>query len=592
MKTILSLACILGIAQFGTAAPVGVQGGEMRVNEATESNQYTSSFAQQSVGLARDGSGVFAFTSEAGDGSGTRVVVRPFNLGEMFAAAEFQANVTTQGNQGLPAVAVRDNGDFAVVWMGNGPDDPEGIFMRLFTADGEALTGEIRVSVNTNRPSSFDDRAWPSVAISPDGNILVTWSADLQDGGLRGVYYRLMSPLGVPLTGELRANAQTSGHQRRSSAAMASDGSFVIAWFGAISGGDAFDVVFRRFDAAGAPMGTDTRANTITAGNQDIQTLAMSPDGRFVLAWNSPDGEVHARQFSAAGVPATGAEFVVNTTVDNLQINPVAAMEDDGSYTIVWESDRQDGSGLGIFAQSFAADGARIGCEFRVNSTTASAQNGAAIATAGDGRRAVVAWTSNLQDGSGRGVYARYFAPPAVEPARQAVCAGASLDLTVPLFESGASYQWMKDGAAIDGATTPTLTLRDFEPADAGYYECEVASACDETSPTRAAGSSVFLRLPAAVISEPSDVEATAGGLLTLTAQGAGIGLTFRWFRDDVPLSDDERISGAESSVLTISPLSERDAGSFRCEVGNACGAVSTRAAVVTVRPFGAWIVR
>lgn len=68
------------------------------------------------------------------------------------------------------------------------------------------------------------------------------------------------------------------------------------------------------------------------------------------------------------------AETRANTYVSNHQTQPSTVVLADGSYVVSWASNGQDGSGYGIYAQRFDADGDKIGAEFRVNSTTAHNQ--------------------------------------------------------------------------------------------------------------------------------------------------------------------------------------------------------------------------
>ena len=42
----------------------------------------------------------------------------------------------------------------------------------------------------------------------------------------------------------------------------------------------------------------------------------------------------------------------------------------DGGFVVTWSSAGQDGSGLGIYGQRYAADGTPVGSEFRVNTYT------------------------------------------------------------------------------------------------------------------------------------------------------------------------------------------------------------------------------
>ena len=107
------------------------------------------------------------------------------------------------------------------------------------------------------------------------------------------------------------------------------------------------------------------------------------------------------------GEPGTrlAGEFQVNTETAVNQRNPAIARDADGDFVVAWQSYGQDGSGDGIYAQRYNADGSAAGGEFLVNTETSGNQFGPAIALDVDGDF-VVAWQSVGQDGSGDGIYA------------------------------------------------------------------------------------------------------------------------------------------------------------------------------------------
>lgn len=78
----------------------------------------------------------------------------------------------------------------------------------------------------------------------------------------------------------------------------------------------------------------------------------------------------------------------------------------------------------------------------------------------------------------------------------------------------------------------------------------------------------------------------------TVTATGHEP-LSFQWFHDGNPLTDDERRSGTTTSSLLISGLEPADAGLYRCVVSNIAGSALSAAATLTVTPapsFQNWI--
>src|SRR5438105_80364 len=66
-----------------------------------------------------------------------------------------------------------------------------------------------------------------------------------------------------------------------------------------------------------------------------------------------------------------GPEFQVNTATDNNQEHASVAADAYGNFVVAWQSDRQDGSGWGVYAQRYNAAGVAQGSESRVNTTTA-----------------------------------------------------------------------------------------------------------------------------------------------------------------------------------------------------------------------------
>src|SRR5687767_5048920 len=113
------------------------------------------------------------------------------------------------------------------------------------------------------------------------------------------------------------------------------------------------------------------------------------------------------RSASPQGGTRLGPEFRVNTFTTGSQFAPHVATDVGGVFVVVWES-LQDGSGNGIFGQRYAGSGVPMGPEFRVNTFTTGNQFGP-VASAEISGSFVVAWVSELQDGSGLGVFGQRY---------------------------------------------------------------------------------------------------------------------------------------------------------------------------------------
>lgn len=235
----------------------------------------------------------------------------------------------------------------------------------------------------------------PAAAISPTGAFVLVWTAADRDGSGDGVYARCFDSQGAPAGASFRVNTTTISDQHFPAVAMDAAGNFVITWSSLLQDGSGYGVYARLYQADGTPRGDEFRVNTHTFDNQNFSAAAMDAAGNFVVVWTSQgqDGDragIFGRRFDAAGNPR-GGEFQVNLTTASNQRYPSVAMDTTGAFTVTWTSQDQDGSGGGIYARRYGPDGAPLGGEILVNTTTLGNQQLSAVAI-GAGGYAVVAW--------------------------------------------------------------------------------------------------------------------------------------------------------------------------------------------------------
>jgi hypothetical protein len=250
--------------------------------------------------------------------------------------------------------------------------------------------------------------------MSADGELVIAWESDGQDGSNLGIYaqrYTLSAgATGVTAEGsEFKVNSETSGQQSSPSAAMDADGDFIIAWESYGQDGSNFGVYGRRYNSSGVAQDSEFQVNTYTTAGQFSAAAAMESNGDFVIVWesNGQDSGTNGVYGQGFTVPL-GSEFHVNTYTTGKQSNAVTAMDADGDFVVVWVSNGQDGSGTGIYAQRYNSSGAPVGIEFRVNTYTTGNQHNPAVAMEDNGDFAI-AWESFDQDTAlSYGIYARY----------------------------------------------------------------------------------------------------------------------------------------------------------------------------------------
>ncbi len=159
-------------------------------------------------------------------------------------------------------------------------------------------------------------------------------------------------------------------------------------------------------------------------------------------------------------------------------------------------------------------------------------------------------------------------------PASATVCQGVSVGSTVQAAGTTLTYQWYKGAASttagtlVAGQTTPTLTLPNPQPADAGAYYARVSG------PGGAVWSSAFVLivnpLPIPTVTPGGSVNLCMGSSVTLKT---GTFSTYRWNQNGQPLA------GATTSQYAIgAPVgfgNTTDTYSVTVRDANGCSATS-----------------
>ena len=266
--------------------------------------------------------------------------------------------------------------------------------------------------------SSFaEEQENPAVAIDANGFFSVAWGVDSGDPTDKDVFVRFFAPGGKAVAPSYRANTTLEGDQENPS--IATGNTRVLD---SINGNSTSDVVV-----------VWQAKNQGDAGNGIFAQ-------RFQLTsfLNQSNGQGNSSQSNAVTFSPINSEFRVSTSTEGNQEDPVVAMNEAGNFVVVWagrgQNDnnltRQDGSGFGIFAQRYNANGTPIapGVTFDstmtdsdsvdvnpvvprtvlVNSTTRGDQEKPAVAIDARGNFVVV-WQGRSSKGDGEDIYAQLF---------------------------------------------------------------------------------------------------------------------------------------------------------------------------------------
>jgi hypothetical protein len=158
------------------------------------------------------------------------------------------------------------------------------------------------------------------------------------------------------------------------------------------------------------------------------------------------------------------------------------------------------------------------------------------------------------------------------QPSPQTACVGQAFSFSVTANGTPApGFQWRHNTVNIPGANSSTYS-GSAAPADAGSYDCVVTNTCGSTTSNSA---SLTVNTVPTINTQPSPTTACTGQGFSFTVAATGA-TGFQWRKDTI------NIPGANAATFA-STAAPGDAGSYDCIVSNACGAVSSTGASLTV---------
>jgi gliding motility-associated-like protein len=160
------------------------------------------------------------------------------------------------------------------------------------------------------------------------------------------------------------------------------------------------------------------------------------------------------------------------------------------------------------------------------------------------------------------------------------VCAGTTATITSGVSPNGGNnltYSWSRNGSVIDGANTETLSIANFQSANAGTYALVVSNSCGAST----GSSTTTLQLkPAPSVGNIPGPTLCQGNTLTLSptyTNVSGPNVTYQWYFEGNVLNNQT------AAQLNIVNVQSTNAGRYFVTVNNGCIPESGPAINVTV---------
>lgn len=193
--------------------------------------------------------------------------------------AETQVNTYTLNDQSNQQVTALEGGGWVVTWQSNGQDgSAEGVYQQAYDATGAPVGGETRVNTYT-----YSGQELKQTTALPGGGWAVTWTSQIQDDRIYGVYEQAYDAMGAPVGGETRVNRYTLDHHSNWQTTALTGGGSVYTWIGLYG-------IYQQFrDPMSAPVGNVMHFADNRQGLRENLKVAALSEGGWIVTWQARD---------------------------------------------------------------------------------------------------------------------------------------------------------------------------------------------------------------------------------------------------------------------------------------------------------------
>ncbi|MDT8303674.1 MAG: hypothetical protein RQ760_19490 [Sedimentisphaerales bacterium] len=270
-----------------------------------------------------------------------------------------------------------------------------------------AIICRAEFQVNTHKTNKQEN---PAIAMDGAGNFIVVWNSYLQDKSSNGIFAQRFETDCSPIGEEFQINTTSSGNQKEPSVAMDMEGNFIVVWQGpGTAEADKENIFARRFDSNGWPLGSEFRVNTSTNDKQLCPRAAMNSTGSFVIVWESVNVPEEGKKaicyqlYNNSGLKIE-SESVANDGPSDGRY-PDVAMDSQGNFAVIWMQDKSSNS---IMGRLYYADGSAKAEPFEVSTIRFSSVTQPSISMSTEGRFVVV-WDGDPELAGLDDIHARMF---------------------------------------------------------------------------------------------------------------------------------------------------------------------------------------
>ena len=318
----------------------------------SQHTQREDRFSESAVAVAADGSYVVVFTHEYADTTADVYFRRYDAAGNSLDNQQLVNDEFATDRQHSAAIAMQDNGDFIVTWVSENQDGTESsIYARQYNADGTEKAGAFRV--NEEPTVRFFGQHNPDVSVNSSGQFAITWDG-VGLGELQAAFVKSYNADGSLRWGPVRANDFSFGDvQRNAAVAIDGLGNVALAWE------DGNEIIGRFYDATGVAGNEITPPQAPYILGLKNPSLSFNDSGVLGFAYQvlvphpflgGTHWEIGAQVFAPNNIVIVlNAEG--NETFSGDQTDPSVSFNNDGTLLLTWQG--EGNAGIGIYGRQF-----------------------------------------------------------------------------------------------------------------------------------------------------------------------------------------------------------------------------------------------
>ena len=162
------------------------------------------------------------------------------------------------------------------------------------------------------------------------------------------------------------------------------------------------------------------------------------------------------------------------------------------------------------------------------------------------------------------------------QPTNKTVVASSNATFSVTATgDDPLRYQWIFNGNSLPGQTNASLSLQNVQPSQQGTYRVLVLNNAGSVASSNAV---LSVRIPVRITQQPQNATAHLGASVIFVVQvSSSTGVAYQWRKNGIALS------GKTDSFLSITNISQGDAGTYDVVVSDSLTSVPSAPAQLTV---------